>query len=314
MLIGITGAGSMVGFHLAQELLEQKHDVIGVDSQKNKNIADLAGYKNFRFSRVDITELEKMQKTFNKVSFLYHLAAISSERLVKDDFPRALKVNVNGTANCLETARKNKAKLIYASSAAVYAHPENRPKESEATFPGKFYGTTKFIGEEFCRLYAKNFGLRFTALRFARIYGPRMSRNPVYDMSMAFSRKQPVKLYESPECEYDFVYVKDVVKALIMAQDDKWDNQEINISTGYGVTLKKIYEMFAKISGQDLGIKILDEHKSVDILNIDKATSLKWAPIYKLETGLKETLEYFSNLEGQFSKSHQDTKPQVEKL
>ena len=296
MLIGITGAGSMVGFHLAQGLLEDKQDVIGIDSQENKNVAELKKYKNFRFSRLDISELEILEKSFAKVSLIYHLAAISSERLVKDDFPRALKVNVNGTVNCLEIAKKNKVKLIYASSAAVYPHPENHPQEKEAAFPGKLYGTTKFIGEEFCRLYGKNFGVKFTTLRFARIYGPRMARNPIYDMSVAFSENKPVKLYESPQCEYDFVYVKDVVRALVMTGSEKWDNQEINIGTGKGVTLKKIYEVFCKLSGKSLKIEVLNDKKSRDILNVAKAKSLGWEAAYPLTDGLKETLEYFISL------------------
>ncbi len=306
MRIAITGIGSMVGFHLAKSLLEQKQEVIGLDIQENQDIIDLTKYKNFIFSKVDISDLEIFKKSINRVipvtnkiskrvDIIYHLAAVSSEKLVKENIPRAMKINVLGTLNCLEVARDLGAKLIYASSAAIYSHPERGPKETEANFSGKFYGTTKFIGEEFCRLYAQNFNLIFSILRFARIYGPKMARNPIYDMTVAFTKGQPIKLYESSQCAYDFIYIKDVINALIMAQNEKWDNQEINIGTGKAIALQEIYELFCKLTGKRLRIEVINDKKSQDFLNIDKAKVLGWQPTYSLTEGLKETLEYFEN-------------------
>ena len=295
MRIGITGIGSMVGFHLAKVLLEKGEEVIGLDNRQSQNVDDLGSCENFNFSQVDISELDDLRKSFNNVNIIYHLAAISSERLVKENVPLTLKVNVMGTINCLEVCKNLGAKLIYASSPAVYLHPEQNPKESDAGLSGKFYGTTKFIGEEFCRLYARNFNLSFTVLRFARIYGPRMKRNPVYDMSVAFGSNKPVKLYESLQCEYDFIYVKDVVKALIMAQDKKWDRQEINIGTGKGTKLKEIYDIFCEVSGKKVEVEVLNDKTCRDVLNIDKAKSLGWETTYPLTEGLKETFQYFND-------------------
>ncbi|MFH1783280.1 MAG: NAD-dependent epimerase/dehydratase family protein [bacterium] len=295
MKAAITGIGSMVGFHLARRLSEEGHTVVGVDIASGANTDDLESLANITLHQVDIANLKKLREAFRGADVIYNLAAVSSERLVKENFPLALRVNVTGTANCLEIAKETGAKLVYASSAAVYPDPGKAYRESDACLPGTMYGTTKFISEEFARLYNKNFDVRFTILRFERIYGSRMKRNPVYDMALAFSKNKKVVMYESLECEYDFIHVSDAVNALVMANEAAWDNREVNIGTGKTVKLGTIYDTFRDITGNDPGVDIKNDKKGKDLLNTELARSLGWEPRCSLKEGVEETVKYFSN-------------------
>ncbi len=295
MIVGITGAGSMVGFYLAMKLIDDKNTVIGVDIEHNESIDELIKRKGFTFVQGDIRDFVFLQKIFENVDIIYHLASISSERLVKEHLPDSISINIMGTINCLQISRQKKIKLIYASSASVYSDPGGKPSESMASLPGKFYGTCKYIGEEFCRLYKRNFGLNYCSLRFSRIYGPRMKRNPIYDLSNAFAKGVPVKLYESLNCSYDFIFVKDAAQALCMAQESSWDG-EINVATGEGVNLQKIYDIFRKISHKKPPVEILNDTTSIDVPNVKKVNQLGWHAKYTLEDGIRETFEYFKKI------------------
>jgi len=295
MKIIITGAGSFVAYHLTIKLLEKGHEILGIDKQRNKNIEELLAFSNFTFQRVDIAENHNLSQLCENVDVVYHLAAISSERLCRENPVLAVRVNVLGTLNMLEIAKKNNALFIFSSSGSVYPDSKHPKKEQEAAFTDKFYGTSKLIAEKYCALYHENFNLPFVILRFSRIYGPRMTRNPVYDMVSGLARKQPIKLYESLFSNYDFIYVEDVVKAFHQVLCGKWKNKIVNVSSNEAVRLQKIYDILMEISGSKLPVKVVVDKKSKDILDNEMAKKLGFKTDYSLEEGLRETYLYFKN-------------------
>lgn len=290
MKIGITGVSAFVGYHLAKELLKE-HQIIGFDccrSELAKEIND----SNFKFAQGDISDFNSLKNAFgNGTDLIYHLAAISSERLHRENVERGFRVNVEGSLNILELARQKNMKVIYASSGAVYPASSKPHQEQEADFTDKFYGASKLIAEKYCRLYGKNFALSSVVLRFARIYGRGMTRNPIYDILKGLKNKK-VKFYESLNSCYDFVYVKDIVQGLILAQNKEWENQIVNISSGRGAILKEVIKKAEKTIGEKIDIEVVQDVFSIDILDNTKAGNLGWQPKYSLEEGLEEIISH----------------------
>ncbi|MCK4859157.1 MAG: NAD-dependent epimerase/dehydratase family protein [Candidatus Omnitrophica bacterium] len=286
--IGITGASAFVGEHLVKELVKA-HQVIGFSRHKGELLKKIKS-PNFRFKQGDITDFVCLKDALGDVDLIYHLAAVSSERLCKQDILGSFKINVEGTVNVLELGRQREAKIIYASSGAVYPVSSLPKEEKEADFVDKFYSVSKSTAEKYCRLYNKNFSLPFAILRFSRIYGEGMTRNPIYDILKAIEKGNKVKFYESLNSCYDFVYVKDVVNALLLAQNKEWENQIVNISSGRGIVLQNLIQKIEQIIGKKIGVEVVQDVQSVDILDNTKAKNLGWLPKYLLEEGLQEIL------------------------
>jgi UDP-glucose 4-epimerase len=295
MKIVVTGASSFVGFHLVANLLSDNHQVIGISRNRNKNIEDLLQLDNFTHCQYDISESSKVCEIAKEAEVIYHLAAVSSERLNKMNPPQSVKVNILGTVNMLEAARAGNSLFIFSSSGSVYPDSDKPKKEEEAAFTDRLYGVSKLTAERYCRLYRDKFGLNSVILRFTRIYGPRMMRNPIYDMSLAFAKKEPVVLYEDPSSEYDFIYVQDAINALGQARSDKWKNKIVNISSNSAVELKQIYNILKELTKFKPAVKVAADKKGTDILENRKAKELGWRPEHSLKEGLEKTLQYFKN-------------------
>lgn len=286
--IAITGVSAFVGYHLAKELLKE-HQVIGFDCRQSELVKKIDTL-NFKFVQGDITDFNCLKNALKDVDLIYHLSAVSSERLHRENVNRSFKINVQGPLNILELARTRKIKIIYASSGAVYPSSSKLHREEESDFTDKFYGTSKLIAEKYCQLYNKNFALSFVILRFARIYGRGMTRNPIYDILKGIGESKKIKFYESLNSCYDFIYVKDVVEALVFAQNKEWENQIINISSAKGIVLGELIAKVEKIIGRKIEIEVLQDACSTDILDNKKAKDLGWQPKYSLEEGLRELI------------------------
>jgi UDP-glucose 4-epimerase len=295
MNILITGAGSFVGYHLAKRLLDEGHKVLGLDSKINNNIEDLSKNSNYLFKEADVMDDLCAADLAVKPEIIYHLAAISSERLCKENPPLSIKVNVLGVINMLELAKETKSLFIFSSSASVYPDSDKPKKEEQATFTNKFYGTSKFMAEKYCQLYNTYSEVNTVIFRFSRIFGPRMLRNPIYDLSMGIATDKTIKLYESPDSEYDFIYVLDVVNALVMALSDNWKNKVVNVSSARLIKLKELYETMKDINGGAKEYEVVNNNKSVDVVDNSLAQSLGWKPEYSIEDALSETLEYYKS-------------------
>jgi UDP-glucose 4-epimerase len=296
MKILITGGGSFLAYHLSKELLDQGHEVLALDKVKNNNISELLNLDNYSFMEHDVSESIKLDNLKFNPEAIYHLAAISSERLCRQEPTLSVKVNVLGVINMLEIAKAAESLFVFSSSASVYPD-SNKPKtEEQAAFTNKFYGTSKFMAEKYCQLYNTHLDINYVIFRFSRIYGPRMLRNPVYDIAKGIANQQKIKLYESPDSEYDFIYVLDVVNALKSALNDSWRNKIINISSAKLIKLDELYNTAKKLNGGAEAYEVINDNKSIDVVDNSKALSLGWNPEYSLEKGLSETLQYYKKI------------------
>jgi UDP-glucose 4-epimerase len=211
-----------------------------------------------------------------------------------DDF----KTNAYGTLNILELARKKDARVVYASSAAVYGKPAKTPTpENSPLNPISFYGLSKLVGENYCNMYIEKYGLEASIMRIANAYGPRC--HGVIADFLHKIRKNPRKLeiIGSGLQSRDFVHVSDVVEALILSATSKEAlSQTFNV--GFGMTMKVVdlAKTLLKMLKLDETV-ITTTNKSwegdVEIIWLDISKTrerLKWTPKTSLEEGLKNLI------------------------
>ncbi|MGC9183540.1 NAD-dependent epimerase/dehydratase family protein [Caldisphaera sp.] len=300
-MIIVTGGAGFIGSNLIEDILKDDNDAIIIDnlssgSRYNINerakliISDVSKYK----------EIEFLEKFKGEEVSIIHLAAIVSVDEVRENPIRGIEVNVNGTSNILELARKLDAYITIASSAAVYGEKEKMPiDEDDEKKPINLYGFTKLMGEEMLLSYIKEYGLKGSALRLFNVYGPKMKKGPYAGVIQIFIEKllkneTPI-IHGDGKNTRDFIYVKDVTNAFINAIKFKASGI-YNIGTGKEITIKELLDVIEKIIGK-YKEPIYDEPRKNDIkksvAKIEKAKKeLNWEPIYSLEEGLKNTINY----------------------
>src|SRR3990172_9905052 len=169
----VTGGAGFIGFHLCKKLTDLGLDVTIYDNLSSGKMENVKDIPKAKFVKGDILDLKTLCG-LEKSDLIYHLAAqvvvpYSMENPLID-----FETNAKGTLCVLEKARKDDAKLVFASSAAVYGNPTVFPTpESYGFHPFSCYGLSKVVGEEYCEMYASQYGLDITVFRFANVYGSR---------------------------------------------------------------------------------------------------------------------------------------------
>jgi len=250
------------------------------------------------FVKADILDLRKLYAQ-EKVDVIYHLAAqvvvpYSMENPIED-----FETNARGTLNVLEKARKDDARVVFASSAAVYGNTTILPTPEVYGFsPDSCYGLSKVVGEEYCNMYSKQYNLDVTILRFANVYGPKC-HGVIHDFLDKISRNpEELEIIGSGLQSRDFVHIYDVVDALkLAATSDAAVGETFNI--GFGKTTKIID--LAKIILKILGLSEKTVIKTTNVpwhgdiktiwFDINKVKkTLNWEPKISLEDTLKELI------------------------
>jgi UDP-glucose 4-epimerase len=303
MKILVTGGAGFIGSHVVDAYLEQGHHVVVVDdlsAGKRENVDPRA-----RLYAVDIREA-KLEEIFaaERPDIVNHHAAKAS---VRESMARPMlyaDVNILGSLNLLELSRKYEVrKLIYASTGgAVYGEPEYLPAdEVHPIHPLDPYGVSKAGFEHYLPLYRTQYGLPFTVLRYANVYGPRQDPLGEAGVVAIFTgqmlRGEQAVINGGGQQERDFVYVEDVARANILCLD-RGDGGIYNIGTGVGTSIN---EIFARLkTATDYGLKeVHGPAKAGEVfkvyLDVNKAArELGWQATVGLQEGLAVTVEYFS--------------------
>jgi UDP-glucose 4-epimerase len=264
-ILVIGGAGFIGGF-VVRELL--KHDVSEVIIYDNfsrgnyDNIKDCLTDKRcsvFPFGG-DIRETDVMDKAFEGIDFVFHLAAMWL--LHCKDYPRtAFDVNIGGTFNVLEACVKhNVKKLIFSSSASVYGDAIKVPMEESHPFDNKnFYGATKISGEAMCTAYNDRYGLNVIGLRYMNVYGPGQDQQAVYNgvipvmLNKIDANEQPVVNGDGTQA-YDFIYVEDVARCNVQALISDANFGYYNVGTEVQTTVKELCNTILKLKNSELTV------------------------------------------------------------
>jgi len=317
----ITGGCGFIGVNLIKTLKELSPDInirvldnfsVGtpedlkeVTEFKLLKLEDIKGPpKGIEVVQGDIRDFETVKKALEGIDVVVHLAANTGvEPSIKN--PRLdLESNVIGTFNLLEAAReKGVKKFIFASSNAPLGKATPPVNEETAPKPISPYGASKLACEGYCLAYYNTFGVETIVLRFGNVYGPYShKKNSVIAKFIKRALKgEPLEIYGDGTQTRDFIYVKDLVNAIILAANSNIGGEIFQIATFKETTVAEIAEKVRKlvkeILNKDVEIVYTQPRKGDmkrNYANIEKAKKLLgYQPKYSLEAGIKETILYF---------------------
>ncbi len=311
----VTGAAGFIGSHLAETLLRQGEEVIGIDefndyydpTFKRKNVANLQVFPNFSLIEGDIQFLD-WQVLLQDVEVIYHQAAQAGVRASWGKGFRAYtERNINATQVLLEAAKdaNNLKRLVYASTSSIYGDAETLPTHEEIPpRPVSPYGITKLAAERLCGLYHKNFGVPFVSLRYFTVYGPRQRPDMAFHKFFkAVLQDEAIPVYGDGQQTRDFTFVSDAVVANLAAATVPQAVGEIfNIGGGSRVVLAEVLDTMSEIVGKPIKRNHIEKamgdarHTAADVskarhtaADVSKAREiLKYQPEVSLREGLTQ--------------------------
>ncbi|MEH7125653.1 NAD-dependent epimerase/dehydratase family protein [Bacillus sp. JJ1532] len=298
----VSGGAGFIGSHIVDLLVKEGYEPIIIDNLSTGTTSNLLS--NLKFYHVDITspDLEMIFEK-EKPSYVIHLAAqVDVEKSIKNP-SRDAEINILGTIRLLTYCYQfNIKKIIFSSSCAVYGNtPHYGITELFPVQPLSFYAISKYASEMYIKLFYDLYGLPFTILRYANVYGPRQNSKGEGGVVSIFLNKlfknEDVNIYGDGEQTRDFVYVKDVAAANLLSLK-KGDNEIINIGLNSKTSINKLYHLcktmitnppvypiYLPARKGDIKHSALDHTKAIEILG--------WKPKYDLLQGLSETIKIF---------------------
>ena len=251
----VTGGAGFIGSHLVRELA-RKNEVTVLDHTPPDDSPRFPD--SVRFVEGDVRDGEALAHAGEGVDLIYHLAAnVSVERSVQEPV-WSHSVNVGGTLEVLEFAREASARVVFASSAAVYGDPEHLPvAESDTMDPRSPYGIEKLAADGYVRRYADLYGVDTVSLRFFNVFGPGQS-SEYAGVITAFVENaaagQPLTVHGDGEQTRDFVHVDDVVQACLLAGATDHVGEAYNVGTGREVSVNELARTIVDVAGVSVDV------------------------------------------------------------
>jgi UDP-glucuronate 4-epimerase len=330
----VTGAAGFIGFHVAERLLRDGLDVVGLDNLndyydvalKADRLAHLTAFPNFRFARLDLADRAGMARLFADGQFarVIHLAAQAGVRYSLENPAAYVDSNLVGFAEVLEGCRRNGCKhLLYASSSSVYGANTTLPfaTDQNVDHPLSLYAATKKANELMAHTYAHLYRLPTTGLRFFTVYGP--WGRP--DMAMwlfadRILRGEPIQLFNQGQMRRDFTFVSDVVEAIVRlagspaAPDPTWSGERpapnssnapwrlYNIGNHSPVELEYVVKLIERETGRTATREYLPMQPGdvpatcADVDDLAKAVD--FAPRTSIEDGVRSFVSWLRGYKG----------------
>ncbi|SDO00794.1 UDP-glucose 4-epimerase [Psychrobacillus sp. OK028] len=299
MKVLVTGAAGFIGSYVVQALLEKQIAVTAVDNLSNGSLTNLP--ENISFYEIDITKNE-LETVFQIESpdYVIHLAAQSSVIQSMNNPVEDCQANLFGTLNILRYSRQYEVKkCVIASTAAVYGNPTKFPVYEDNKLSAlSFYALSKLSAEKYAQLYEKLFDVKSSILRFSNVFGPKQPNGVITSLIQRLIEGETPIIYDGKQTR-DFIYVKDVAHACIQSMLSE-QTGIFNISSNRELSIKQLYKEISDLMGvhTEPDYKVLREGEiERSVLSNSKAiATLEWSPIYRLEEGLKETIQHYVNL------------------
>jgi UDP-N-acetylglucosamine/UDP-N-acetyl-alpha-D-glucosaminouronate 4-epimerase len=306
----VTGGAGFIGSNLVDRLVSEGYRVGILDNFSTGEISNINNDDivkgRVQVHRGDITDYQFVRAVVKDYEAIYHEAALPSVARSIEDPLLVNNVNVTGTLNLLKAAVDLKVKkFVYASSSSVYGESAKLPKvETMASVPVSPYGESKLAAENYCRVFAKVYGLQTVCLRYFNVYGPRQKYGhysgviPIFITRLA-NGLPPVIFGDGGQVR-DFTFVQDVVEANILAlRRDVNAGEVLNIASGGTTSINELAALLAKLMGKP---QILPEHAAErpgDIrashADISKArAALGYEPKFVPAQGLPTVIKWFS--------------------
>jgi len=294
--IVITGGAGFIGSHLANNLVDH-NEVIVFDNLSTGDQAQLDS--DIRVVEGDIRDEKLTQQTISGADVVFHEAAeVSVQRSVENP-AQSNDINITGSLTVLEAARKTDARVVVASSAAIYGTPTEVPlTEAEPTTPASPYGIQKLTLDHYTRVYHEQYGMDTVALRYFNVYGPRQTASDYSGVISIFADQaasgDPITIEGDGSQTRDFIHIDDIVRANIAAATTENVGKAYNIGTGHEITIKELAETIHEVSGSQSEITHVEPRANEiprSCADISKANEeLRFEPQIKLSEGLKTLL------------------------
>lgn len=307
----VTGAAGFIGSTLVDRLRADGHSVVGLDnfaSGRATNIEHLAGDPGFAFVEADIVTADLGEVLAqHRPEVIFHLAAQIDVRHSVADPVHDGSVNVIGTIRLADAARANGVrKIVHTSSGgSIYGTPPRYPTgEDVPTDPASPYAAGKVAGEIYLNTYRHLYGLQYSAIAPANVYGPRQDPHGeagvVAIFAQALLEGATTKVFGDGSNTRDYVFVDDVVDAFVRAAGQDGDGQRFNIGTGVETSDRQLHSAVAAAVGApddpefhpprlgDLKRSCLDISRAAQVLG--------WSPQVTLSDGVARTVAYFRDV------------------
>jgi len=307
----VTGSAGFIGSTLAEKLLKDNNQVVGIDcfidyyprELKEKNVEPFINHPNFTFIEKDILDMN-LKELLKDVDYIFHQAAQAG---VRASWGKSFGIysdnNILGTQKLLEAAKESSIeKFIYASSSSVYGDTDQLPmKETNKLQPVSPYGVSKLAAENLCYLYYKNFKVPIISLRYFTVFGERQRPDMAFHIFIkAILKGNTLTIFGDGKQSRNFTHVDDIVQANILASESTVRGEIFNIGgDGKRVVLNDAISLIEKLIGKKAKRNYQNKvrgdvkHTSADC---SKAKSmLNYRPVIDFEEGLKREIEFLKD-------------------
>jgi nucleoside-diphosphate-sugar epimerase len=305
----VTGGAGFIGSNLADELIERGGKVKILDNFVTgfqENLDEIKG--NFEFIKGDLNDGEILKTAVEGVDIIFHEAALPSVPRSVENPLETHEACVNGTLNLLLAAKQAKVRrVIYAASSSAYGDQPTLPKiETMRPEPLSPYAAAKLMGEYYCQVFSRVYGLETICLRYFNVFGPRQNPSSMYSgvisrfIDALMKNEKPV-IYGDGEQSRDFTFIANVVDANIKAaQTDKGIGEVMNAANGERVTLNELLEVLKEITGKPAVTADYQPERKGDVKHsqCSNERAVDWLGYEKLvglEEGLTKTIDWWKS-------------------
>lgn len=289
----VTGGAGFIGSHLVDALVD-RNNVRVLDDLTSGSRSNV--HPEATLIEGDIRNETTLKHAMAGVDLVFHEAAVVSVQRSIEEPRESHAINVDGSLSVLECARHEDARVVLASSAAVYGEPEYIPiNEEHPTEPMSPYGFEKFSLDEYARMYHELYGLETVSLRYFNAYGPRQTGGDYSGVISIFLDQArsgvPITVNGDGKQTRDFVHISDIVQANLLAAETETIGEVFNIGTGEVVTINELAEVIRTVTGSESEITHTNprsgeiEESQADISKAHRALGFK--PQVTLEDGLR---------------------------
>ena len=300
----VTGSCGFIGSNLVDMLVEQGHEVVGIDNLSSDAHDEFYFNPNVMYYHYDITDYVMCSEVFerHRPDVVFHLAAEARIQNCMNDPSRCMETNVMGTQTMLSLCRKHDngcaSRMVFMSTSAIYGLCEPPNLEWDVPDCLNAYSYSKYFGEQLCKMYSTNYGLDTVCFRGFNIYGNRMPKKGQYALVMGIFQRllkegKPLTITGDGQQSRDFIHVEDVCRALIAgAESNEPQNGTVyNVGTGKSITIRKIAELMQERWDSNEPFVFLPPRQGeakITEANIQRITSkLKWEPKISVEEWIK---------------------------
>ena len=308
MNIIVLGGAGFIGSHLVDRLLKDDNKVTVIDGHNTKiTVVDDFSHgkysnlpKDPRLTVIDADILGDIGHLFKKIDIVFHLAALTRPQWSIKHVAETDLVNVHGTVKVLEYCRDNKVKrIIFMSSSNLYGETICPTFEVVSPNPMNAYALSKQIGEQYCQLFQRLYGLQFNAIRPFNVYGTRMPFTGIYTSAVAtfidvLKNNKPLEMMGDGNQRRDFIYIDDVVEQMVLMAHSRVHGEIFNCGSGRNTSINELLALICTVMDKNITPKRLPpQFEPRDTLaDISKAKRLLgWEPKIGLEEGLRRTIE-----------------------